>query len=155
MASEHENKKEAERAGTSWTSDDHTLLNDWIANLPFDYTLAGSDYDLLAKQLHRTAGAIRLNIFSKAAMGAPDDETLLQEFVKFRAKTWHISEDELVRYVIKRQNEKRNGVKLNVTHNDEELKALISAEIGTLHNKIDRLTLLVQRLETILNKKIA
>jgi hypothetical protein len=152
MSSETETKHEAERAGKSWTSDDHAQLNDWVSNLPFDYIIEGSDYDKVAKEMQRTAGAIRLNIFSKAAMGAPEDETLLQEFVKFRAKTWHIPEEDLLRYIIKRQNEKRNGAKPVTSSGDTGYQALV-VEITVLRDKIDRLTLLVQQLQTMLNKK--
>lgn len=135
------------RVGEKWTEDEHSTVKEYITSLSKGYILQGSDYDALAKKMGRTPGAIRLNIFSKAGSFAPETESsLFASFLEDRSTEFHVSPDDLKRYLIKRQNERRNGAQSSSTTS-------LVASIAELHDKIDRLTIIVSRLEKMNSHK--
>lgn len=133
----------SERAGSPWTSEDRAFVKEWIAQLPEGYTIKGSDYDDLAKDLGRSPGAIRLHIFSNAAVGAPDRYEDILDFTKLMSVYFHINDTELLKYITKRNNEKNNGIKID--------HPVVLRELSELHAKVDRLTIIISRLEAKLS----
>lgn len=144
----------ASRFGEPWTDEERKNISSWVLSLPEGYVLEGSDFDMKAKELQRTPGGIRAHVFANACLGyaglgtsshhLPNDE--LNSFVQYRAKTWHIPETDLLRFITKRQNEKKSGGTV-VDY------STFSSEIAALHEKVDRLIICVSRLEAIVQKK--
>lgn len=150
MASDSVSENETSRRGLPWSSQDHQYVMDYIQGIPPEIKLQGSDYDAMSKMLQRTPGAVRLWIFSQAAFGVDSEDPNLKHVIEDKSRVFRIQADDLFRYVVKRYNEKTNGLK-SITNSSKDYQTII-AEISDLKDKVDRLTIIVSKLESSLQK---